>query len=259
MKCSKCGKEIDNNSTLCEGCGETIATETPTAPKKKLSKKLIAIIAVVVAAVILVIALASGGDESSSSEKSNSLVVETGEDDAYGGVAFNLTLEEFVEKYNASLGEYDGLNKITMSNFKEITSDPGTHSYTYDFGYTSGSTYHSLATASFQTNDTTGKIQAVSYVWKADGYNTEEAKDNYYYTRPARIFSFFYDKIEYPTDGNISSYCNLIASFDGKDTPIEVLDNTTYGLFNTGNESLLGIRFIAMTPESELANSMNTK
>ena len=65
MKCSKCGKEIDNNSTLCEGCGETIAAETPTATKKKLSKKLIAIIAVVVAAVILVIALASGGDSSS--------------------------------------------------------------------------------------------------------------------------------------------------------------------------------------------------
>lgn len=254
MKCTKCGKEIDNDSKFCDGCGETIIAETPAAPKKKVSKKLIAIIAVVVAAVILVVALASGSDTDS-----NSLAVETGEDDAYGGVAFNLTLEEFVEKYNASLGEYDVFDKIIMSNFKEITSDPGTHSYTYDFGYTSGSTYHSLATVSFQTNDTTGKIQAVSYIWKADGYNTEKAKDNYYYTRPARIFSFFYDKIEYPTDGNISSYCNLIAGFDGKDTTVEVLDNTTYGLFNTGNESLLGIRFIAMTPDSELADSMNIK
>ena len=44
MKCTKCGKEIDNDSKFCDGCGETVIAETPAAPKKKVSKKLIAII-----------------------------------------------------------------------------------------------------------------------------------------------------------------------------------------------------------------------
>lgn len=95
MKCSKCGKEIDNNSTLCEGCGETIAAETPTAPKKKLSKKLIAIIAVVVAAVILVIALASGGDSSSLT-----VPYENGT-----GAVLNITFDEFTKNFGETMDE----------------------------------------------------------------------------------------------------------------------------------------------------------
>ena len=75
MNCTKCGKEIEDGSTLCETCGEST-----TPPKKKLSKKLIAIIAVVVAAVILVVALASGGEDKTS---------------------FGITLEEYVEELEA--------------------------------------------------------------------------------------------------------------------------------------------------------------
>lgn len=75
MNCTKCGKEIENGSTLCETCGEST-----TPPKKKLSKKLIAIIAVVVAAVILVVALASGGEDKTS---------------------FGITLEEYVNTFNS--------------------------------------------------------------------------------------------------------------------------------------------------------------
>lgn len=75
MNCTKCGKEIENSSTLCETCGEAI-----TPPKKKLSKKLIAIIAVVVAAVILVVSLASGGEDKTS---------------------FGITLEEYVNTFNS--------------------------------------------------------------------------------------------------------------------------------------------------------------
>ena len=40
MKCTKCGKEIDNDSKFCDGCGETIVAEIQAAPKKKFSKKL---------------------------------------------------------------------------------------------------------------------------------------------------------------------------------------------------------------------------
>ena len=96
MKCTKCGKEIDDDSKFCDGCGETIVAETQAAPKKKLSKKLIAIIAVVVAAVILVVSLASGGGDSSS------LTVPYENET---GAVLNITFDEFTENFGETMDE----------------------------------------------------------------------------------------------------------------------------------------------------------
>ncbi len=87
MNCTKCGKEIEDGSTLCETCGEAT-----TPPKKKLSKKLIAIIAVVVAAVILVVSLASGDGGS------GNLIIENV---SATGAAFDMSLEQFSEKFDS--------------------------------------------------------------------------------------------------------------------------------------------------------------
>ena len=107
MKCTKCGKEIDNDSKFCDGCGETIVAETQAAPKKKFSKKLIAIIAVVVAAVILVVALASGGE-------SSSLTVPY-ENDA--GAVLNMNLNEFNTKLNEKFSTIESNLGIESSTF----------------------------------------------------------------------------------------------------------------------------------------------
>lgn len=128
MKCTKCGKEIDNNSKFCEGCGEAIVAEIPTAPKKKLSKKLIAIIAVVVAAVILVVALASGGD-------SSSLTVPYDND---AGAVLNMTLEQFNTNFNQALddiSEYvgQGENNLEIDTYWDNMVEPMTE-YESDSG-----------------------------------------------------------------------------------------------------------------------------
>ena len=90
MNCTKCGKEIENSSTLCETCGEAT-----TPPKKKLNKKLIAIIAVVVAAVILVVSLTSGEDSSSLT-----VPYENGT-----GAVLNITFDEFTENFGETMDE----------------------------------------------------------------------------------------------------------------------------------------------------------
>lgn len=114
MNCTKCGKEIENGSTLCETCGEST-----TPPKKKLSKKLIAIIAVVVAAVILVVALASGGDDSD-------FVIES---DNETGAVFNLSMDDLTDKINKAcddIGEYTGQgeNAFDISSFWNNMVEP---------------------------------------------------------------------------------------------------------------------------------------
>lgn len=59
MFCNNCGKEIDNEATVCPGCGRPTGAKADAGiaakPKKKLSKKLIALI--VTAAILIALAI----------------------------------------------------------------------------------------------------------------------------------------------------------------------------------------------------------
>ncbi len=93
MVCPKCGKEINESTKFCDGCGEEII-QSPVLSKKKPKKKLIAIIAALVAVIILVVSLASDGG--------GGLTVESDNDT---GAVLNITLDEYTENFGVKLDE----------------------------------------------------------------------------------------------------------------------------------------------------------
>ena len=267
MNCKKCGKEIEDGSTLCENCGEAT-----TPPKKKLRKKLIAIIAVVVAAVILVVSLASGDESSEKAEvaclgacggnsddvtvngtdTSNEMIVKTGLDDNFGGVAFNLTIDEFIENYNHYISEDTsaGFAKHyfeSEDDFEKSTIDSFTI-YSKSFGYYSGSTYNELAYLSIYVNENTNKIQLLEYFWQIDGYNNDESGNNYYHVLPARLISIVDNSIEFPLNGNTDSYRAVLDEILSNDTGMILEEDYFYKY--VGKDNVSGIILAAATKDS---------
>lgn len=254
MVCKNCGKELTENTKFCDGCGTTV-DNTEIAPKKKKKGKLAIIILAVIAVVFIgLVAL-------SDSDSQNDFIVETGIDDIYGGVAFNLTLDEFINKYNSCVEankEYDlaaDFDKLDSNNFEKIESYEGTSSYAYSFGYTTGTfpmvKFNTLGILAITVNDSTEKIQSVKYVWQAENYNTEEAKNNYHYTIPARIFSMVHSEIAFPYNDDYSSYYDFLKNYYDCEDIIVLEGNTLYGVPDTGSDDFFGFQMIAATDDSE--------
>ncbi|MBQ2775230.1 MAG: DUF2116 family Zn-ribbon domain-containing protein [Clostridia bacterium] len=68
MFCNKCGKEIDENSTVCPNCATPVEHGKT---KKKKSKKWLIIVIIAVVLVIIIGAIGSSGDEPTSSGSSS--------------------------------------------------------------------------------------------------------------------------------------------------------------------------------------------
>ncbi|MGN1169428.1 MAG: zinc-ribbon domain-containing protein, partial [Acutalibacteraceae bacterium] len=112
-------------------------------PKQKKKRAIIGVICLLIA-LILIISDCIGAAEKA--EDKNEHIIETGNDDVFGGVSFDLTLEEFVETFNRCAEndtEYESvaeLNKININNFVDIDSGSESLSaYLYNFGYSKGS------------------------------------------------------------------------------------------------------------------------
>ena len=248
-----------------ETATETVSETSPNAKPENLLAKLISLlpkdkkkrtilggISIVLVLVIIFSSAFGGGGK-------NEFVVETGIDDFYGGVAFDLEFGDFIERYNDIVeaeSEYESvaaLKKISYHDFKNNGVKNGIHQYIYSFGYTTGTfpfvQNHELASLSIGVNTQTDKIQVVTYVWQTDNYNTNDAMEYYYFELPAKIFSIFYSEIEYNHEGDYEDYKKLVDSLpeDGYDFS----GNTMYGLLNTGTEKYMGFQMAAVTKDSE--------
>lgn len=286
MICKNCNQEISNDSAFCDKCGadvteksedKTAETKVETkieiekadspAPSAKPQNKKPIIIGICIAAAAVIFIGFIGfiiliGSFFGSTGGENEFIVETGNDDIYGGVSFDLTLSEFIEKYNAMIeedAEYESvadMQKISYHDFKNDGVKDGLHNYIYSFGYTTGTypfvTNHELASLLISVNTETEKIQAVKYVWEAEGYNTDDAMINYYYKIPAKIFSLIYSELDYPYGGDYSDYEDMLNSLYESDEPFEFTGNMVYGLFDTGTSRFWGIQFVALTEDSVL-------
>lgn len=252
-----------------ETATETVSEASPNAKPENLLAKLISLlpkdkkkrtilggISIVLVLVIIFSSAFGGGGK-------NEFVVETGIDDFYGGVAFDLEFGDFIERYNDIVeaeSEYESvaaLKKISYHDFKNNGVTDGIHQYIYSFGYTTGTfpfvQNHELASLLIGVNTQTDKIQIVKYVWQTDNYNTDDAMQYYYLELPAKIFSVFYSEIEYNHEGDYEDYKKLVDSLpkDGYDFS----GNTMYGLFNTGTEKYMGFQMAAVTKDSEAYKS----
>lgn len=248
------------NETVSEASPETksenlLAKLISLLPKDKKKRTILGGISIVLVLVIIFSSAFGGGGK-------NEFVVETGIDDIYGGVAFDLEFGDFIERYNERIEadeEYESvaeMQKISYFDFKNNGVTDGIHQYIYSFGYTTGTfpfvQNHELASLSIGVNAETDKIQIVKYVWQADNYNNDNAMQNYYFKLPAKIFSLFLSDIDYPYDGDFSDYQELITKLSKKDLPHEFSGDTMYGLFDTGTDKYLGFQVIALTKDSEL-------
>lgn len=269
MTCNKCGKELEENVKVCVSCGEAV-TET-TKPKKK-NKKLIAIIAAVVAVLVFVIALGSG-DESSENESkkvnenSNSYVVETGFDDAFGGVSFDITFDEFIEKYNACVDEdeeYELVKEMRFLNKDDFVTKTqeenkfGTKLIIYSKKF--GTDYQNLGTLDIYVNGENDKIQMIEWrTFESEAkFNSEEAVTNYQFVLPASFFSFVDDEIDFPYDDNPKSYAGLFSEILDKDDGLIVKGDSFYKLL--WNESgVFSITFSAAKNGSNWYNAFAMK
>ncbi len=258
MKCAKCGKEIDNDSKFCEGCGETIVAETSTAPKKKLSKKLIAIIAVVVAAVILVVTLASGGPS-----RNPHVIESTSGSEAFGNVSFDITFDEFLESYNACVyedEEYDSvrqmryLNKEDFKKSSQSIYDSETEIIMYEKNF--GTDLKIFGALNVYVNSQNDKIQSIEWrCYMAESeYATQDAYDNYNFTLPASFFCFFDDDVTFPYDKDVASYAGILTELLEKDSGLIEKGDCFYQILYNNN-GLASVTFSAATEDSQFFKS----
>ena len=274
MICSKCGKEIDDDSKFCAKCGAKIEQEENTsseqankavaaaseaynevkhiakglaekgfegynnlkniskeeqqeaieqtkekaknfAEKEKenyknfknlTTKQKLVRIAVPVLVLVILVNIFGGGNGN------NSYVIKADSGDGFGNVTFDMSFEEFIEKYNACVDEDEEYESVAqmqylkVADFKKNTIDGGVIQYSKNFGYYFGYSFKALATLYVYVNPNTDTIQFVEYKWKRDGYNNDESEENYYFTLPATIFSMFDDSVDFPYDDDASSY-----------------------------------------------------
>lgn len=129
MKCTKCGKEIDNDSKFCEGCGATVEGVAENENKKKkgvkfkdLPKKQ-KIIRIIIACVcflvagILIIAGAVGGTSRTSDEDSLYIdYVKTGSFESFPDITIEDAFNEFFSDPEwKSFTSEDGLNIVEFN------------------------------------------------------------------------------------------------------------------------------------------------
>ncbi len=178
------------------------------SPKEQKRNRIIATILVI----LLVFSGIGGNGE-------NNMVISVSEgSEYYGGVAFNLTLEEFVEQYNTKLYEvYDQytaeLNEIKLSDFKQVDTDDGTNIKSYYYNYYALTTYNGLPVYDYSdqlgmiaidVDKTSGYVQSVIWGVTDSAINaTEECANNYLYTEPSRFFSLVDSNLEF---GDESAY-----------------------------------------------------
>lgn len=266
MTCNKCGKELEENTKICDSCGEAVAEAS--TPKKKKNKKLIAIIAAVVAVIILVFSLGSGDDtienhdEEKSNENINSYLVETGFDDAFGGVSFDITFEEFIEKHNAYVDEDEEYELVKEMRFlsKEDFSKNTQEKNKFDtkliiYSKKFGTDYQNLGTLDIYVNGENDKIQMIEWrTFESEAkFNSEEAVTNYQFVLPASFFSLVDDEIDFPYDDNPKSYAGLFSEILDKGDGLIVKGDSFYKLL--WNES--GVFSITFSAAKEGSNWYN--
>ena len=129
MKCTKCGKEIDNDSKFCEGCGATIESATANSdgkkkgvkfkdlPKKQKITRIIIGCACFLVAGVLIIAGAFGGASRTSEEESFYIdCVKQGSFEAFPDVTIETAFNEFFSDPEwKSFTSEDGLNIVEFN------------------------------------------------------------------------------------------------------------------------------------------------
>lgn len=260
MVCPKCGKEIDNNLKFCESCGEVV-TVAPIAKKKKIGKKFIIIIVAIV--IVAFFAVFWGLDEGGANDNPlvgenaganvNNLVIQTGKDDIFGGVVFNLTVDEFVQAYNKQVDEDSDtsveaeLDYLYKEKFSESFED-GHLVYKYSsFNYLRPNDEYGILLIAVDTESQ--KIQFLQYICAVG------TSAYYSFEIPARIFSVVDTEVEYPFKGDYSSYEKRfedVLDFYGKsETKVFFDNNISYTLPGVGSDDLISVAIIACAKESE--------
>lgn len=184
MTCNKCGKELEENTKICDSCGEVVV-EAPT-PKKKKNKKLIAIIAAVVAVIILFCCFGSDDEDSqndgSGVNDSNQVVkIEDVEVEKIGdNYVFDITYENFCEEMAEVIASMYGGDEAEFINYcKETSSVERTIDYysgnlnMYTIGFESSEFSSSLMVlkAEVYVEPETNRVVCVM-VFKANGSST---------------------------------------------------------------------------------------
>ena len=293
MFCKNCGANVQEKDAFCKACGAKVETDSaPIAPaentpveappaagddgstgaenaalpaatqpadKKKRTrfkdlppkeKKKRGIIggACLLLALILILSDAFGGGGS------GDMVIQTGEDDLFGGTAFNLTLDEFIDKYNQCIydeEENDSIRQlyyIKKSDFstQEMTAE-GFHIYSYKFrNIFDKSGRHTRL--DLTVKDSSQRICAVEYTFKM-------SDDSDYLLRqtPSIIFQFFDSSICHKV-GDYSDYLDLVQKVTNKGG--KYYHNAVLQEIIPLNEDDTSVLMAACTKESEFYEKM---
>ena len=247
MTCNKCGKEIPEGA-MCD-CG------TQPAKKKKSKLKILLLLSPLIAFLIIAILLSFGGNEGGEENgSSNSYVISAESGDGFGNVTFKLTFDEFINNYNACIDEDEENDTVAQmrylkaSDFEKTTTEIGVIEYSKNFGYYSGNKFNSLAKLFVYINPNTNTIQFVEYKWMREGYNTDDARVNYYFTLPASLFSMLDDSVSFPFDDDTSSYKE---TYDAIAENGIVVKGDSFYKYMSISESTHSIVFSAATTSSD--------
>ncbi len=128
MECKQCGKQIDNDSKICNGCGATVDSAAQNEGKKKkvkfkdLPKKqkmtriIIACACFLVAAVLIIVGIVAGGSKAAEEESFYINQVKTGKLDAFPDVTIETAFNAFFSNPKwKSFESEDGLNIVEFN------------------------------------------------------------------------------------------------------------------------------------------------
>ncbi len=215
------------------------------------------ILAILMALLTLASLAACGGDSDNvavnGTDTSNEMIVKTGLDDIFGGVAFNLTIDEFVEAYNKQVDQDSDtsteaeLNYLYRENFSESTEE--------EFLVYKYSSFNLLRPADeyallrITVNVETKKVQYIEYICALG------SSAYYSFEIPARVFSVIDPEVKYPAQGDYSSYENrfieILNYYENSDSKIFFDNNISYKFPDAGDEDFLSIAAIACTESSK--------
>lgn len=209
-------------------------------------QKIIRIVVPVLILIVLINIFSSGNG-------SNSYVIEADSGTTFGNVTFDLTFDEFINNYNSCIDEDEEFESVAQmrylkaSDFDKNTLDGGVIEYSQNLGYNFGTTFKALAKLYIYINPNTDTIQFIEYKWKRDGYNTEDAEINYYFTLPATIFSMLDDSVAFPFDCDSSSYKE---TYDAIADDGIVVKGDSFYKYMSADEDTHSIVFFAATKNS---------
>lgn len=256
MYCTKCGTQLPDNASYCNKCGATLDyNPIKNTTRKKNDKRdnsrhakttwVVVIVSLLVALAIVIVVwkdrAKDGWHKASETEQNNLITIDNPSAVYFGGVSFDLTFDEYIEKYNQSVSGYFenykdmgedyiltsiSVNAIDITRFMSAYDDiTNCDFFAYWLDWTRGDKKE--AALEIICDHTSGKVISVQYIVSASLYDSENESRNFRWKTESKLWAFSpldekvldeFGKIENLSDHNVTYENGVVYSYGKNET-----------------------------------------